>query len=58
MIQVTLADLFCIGIMAFGVGAFIMGPFLLAWLEERGNRYDRLPKFTTTEWEPSPYRFP
>ena len=55
MIQVTLADLLCIGLMGFGFGTFL-GLFLLGWFEERSDRYDRIPKFT--EWEPSPYRFP
>jgi hypothetical protein len=55
MIQVLLADLCCIGLMAFGLGLFV-GMFLLGWFEERSDRYDRIPKFT--EWEPSPYRFP
>jgi hypothetical protein len=55
MIQVLLADLCCIGLMAFGLGLFT-GMFLLGWFEERSDRYDRIPKFN--KWEPSPYRFP
>jgi hypothetical protein len=38
MVMMSLSQLACIGLMSGGLGAFC-GLFLLAWLDERGDRY-------------------
>jgi hypothetical protein len=51
----SLSQLVCIGMMSGGLGAF-MGLFLLAWLDERDDKYAGIK--WSPQWEPSPYRFP